>query len=84
LPPGYNSANEVVRDALRLAAGCERKPAVLNATIERGIADIEADRARPAEDVFAEFAREAVFRAPRNMGPAARIDNVPRVGDAGQ
>ena len=51
----YNNRSEVVRDALRLMENRERRLAVLDAAIERGIADIEAGRVHAADDVFAEL-----------------------------
>jgi antitoxin ParD1/3/4 len=54
----YNNASEVVRDALRLLEERERKLAALDAAIARGLADIEAGRVYPAEDVFDELERK--------------------------
>jgi antitoxin ParD1/3/4 len=51
----YNNASEVLRDALRLMEERERKLASLDAAIERGIADIDAGRVHPAEEVFADL-----------------------------
>lgn len=51
----YNNASEVLRDALRLMEERERKFAVLDAAIERGMADIKAGRVYPAEEVFEEL-----------------------------
>ncbi len=51
----YGNASEVLRDALRLMEDRERRLASLDAAIERGLADIEAGRVRPAEDVFADL-----------------------------
>ena len=62
----YNNASEVLRDALRLMEERERRTAMLDAAVGRGIADIEAGRASPAEDVFdaleARYARIAEVR----------------------
>jgi antitoxin ParD1/3/4 len=52
----YNNASEVVRDALRLMEERERRLAALDAAVERGLADAEAGRVYPAEDVFGELA----------------------------
>lgn len=54
----YNNASEVVRDALRLMEGRERRLAALDAVIERGMADIQAGDVHAAEDVFAELEAE--------------------------
>ena len=48
----YNSASEVLRYALRLMEERDRKLAVLDAAIARGIADIEAGRVHEIDDVF--------------------------------
>jgi antitoxin ParD1/3/4 len=48
----YNNASEVLRDALRLMEERERRLAALDAVVARGLADIEAGRVSPAEDVF--------------------------------
>src|SRR5882672_3936636 len=55
----YNNASEVVRAALRLLEDEEeqrqRKLAELDAAIDRGIADAEAGRVVPTDEVFAEL-----------------------------
>jgi len=48
----YNNASEVVRDALRLMEDRERKLAALDASLERGMEDIQAGRVQDAETVF--------------------------------
>jgi antitoxin ParD1/3/4 len=48
----YNNASEVVRDALRLLEEKERRLALLDAAIERGLSDADAGRLHDAEDVF--------------------------------
>lgn len=48
----YNNASEVVRDGLRMIEERERRMAALDASIERGLADIKAGRTKPAEEVF--------------------------------
>ncbi len=48
----YGSKIEVIREGVRLVEERERKLAVLDAAIERGIADAEAGRVNPADVVF--------------------------------
>ena len=59
-------ASEVLRDALRLMEDRERSLAALDAALARGIADVDADRTVPAEQVFdaldAKYARMAAER----------------------
>jgi len=54
----YGNASEVLRDALRLMEDRERKLASLDASIARGLADIEAGRVHDADDVFNELEAE--------------------------
>jgi antitoxin ParD1/3/4 len=54
----YKNASEVLRDALRLMEERERRFATLDASIARGIADIEAGRVHDADDVFDELQAE--------------------------
>jgi antitoxin ParD1/3/4 len=54
----YGNASEVLRDALRLMEARERRLAALDASIERGLADIKAGRVHDAEDVFDELEAE--------------------------
>jgi antitoxin ParD1/3/4 len=48
----YNSASEVLRDALRLMEERERRLASLDRAIERGMADTDASRVHDLDDVF--------------------------------
>jgi antitoxin ParD1/3/4 len=48
----YNSKSEVLRDGVRLIHERETRLAALDASIGRGLADAEAGRTKPAEDVF--------------------------------
>ena len=54
----YNNASEVLRDALRLMETRERQLAALDASIARGLADIEAGRVHDADEVFDELEAE--------------------------
>jgi antitoxin ParD1/3/4 len=48
----YNSKSEVLREGVRLIHERETRLAALDASIIRGLADGEAGRTKPAEDVF--------------------------------
>ncbi len=54
----YSDASEVLRDALRLMEERERKLASLNASIKRGMADVEAGRVHDLDDVCDELDAE--------------------------
>ena len=56
----YNSKSEVLREGVRLVQERETRLA-LDAAIARGIADADAGRIKPAEEVFARL--EARYRA---------------------
>jgi antitoxin ParD1/3/4 len=47
----YNSKSEVLREGVRLVQERELKLAALDAALARGLADSEAGRVRPAEEV---------------------------------
>ncbi len=51
----YNNASEVLRDALRLMEERERRMAMLDSAITRGVADAKAGRVHPAEKVLNEL-----------------------------
>ena len=51
----YNSKSEVLREGVRLLQERELRLAALNASIERGLADADAGRLIPADDVYAEL-----------------------------
>lgn len=51
----YNSKSEVIREGIRLIEEREKRLAALDAALDRGLADIEAGRTRPADEVFAEL-----------------------------
>ncbi|MEP9373943.1 type II toxin-antitoxin system ParD family antitoxin [Mesorhizobium sp. KR1-2] len=57
----YNSKSEVLREGVRIIQEREMKLAALDAAIARGIADAEAGRVKPAEEVFARL--EAKYKA---------------------
>jgi antitoxin ParD1/3/4 len=48
----YNSKSEVLREGVRLIQDRESRLAALNAAIARGIADAEAGRIKPLDEVF--------------------------------
>ncbi|WP_256960087.1 type II toxin-antitoxin system ParD family antitoxin [Sphingobium sp. Z007] len=48
----YNSKSEVLREGVRLIQERETRLSALQASIARGIADMEAGRVTPAEQVF--------------------------------
>jgi antitoxin ParD1/3/4 len=49
----YNSKSEVLREGIRLIQEREARLAVLDQALAKGMADAEAERTKPAEDVFA-------------------------------
>ena len=48
----YGSKSEVIREGVRLVQEREARLAALDAAIELGLADAEAGRTTPAEEVF--------------------------------
>jgi antitoxin ParD1/3/4 len=48
----YNSKSEVLREGVRLVEEREKRLAALDAAIERGIADADAGRVKPVDEVF--------------------------------
>jgi antitoxin ParD1/3/4 len=54
----YNSKSEVLREGVRLVQEREAELAALQAKIARGIADVEAGRVTPAEEVFDRLERD--------------------------
>jgi antitoxin ParD1/3/4 len=48
----YNSKSEVIREGIRLVQERESRLAALDAAIELGLADAEAGRLTPADEVF--------------------------------
>jgi len=51
----YRSKSEVLREGVRLVQDREARLAALHAEIERGLADADAGRVYPAEDVLGEL-----------------------------
>jgi antitoxin ParD1/3/4 len=51
----YNSRSEVLREGVRLVEEREKALAALDAALERGIADADAGRVFPADEVFSEL-----------------------------
>lgn len=62
----YNSKSEVLREGVRLVQEREARLAALDAAIARGIADADAGRVKPAEEVFARLS--AKYRAMARPG----------------
>ena len=58
----YNSKSEVLREGVRLVEEREARLAALDASVNRGLADLESGRTRAAETVFHEL--EAQLRSP--------------------
>ena len=54
----YNSASEVLRDALRLMEEREQRRQHVHAAIQRGMADADAGRVHDADDVFDNLIRK--------------------------
>jgi antitoxin ParD1/3/4 len=48
----YNSKSEILREGVRLIEERETRLAALDASIARGMADMEAGRIKPAAEVF--------------------------------
>lgn len=48
----YGSKSEVLREGIRLVQDREARLAALDASIARGLMDVEAGRTMPADDVF--------------------------------
>ncbi|BBE35669.1 type II toxin-antitoxin system ParD family antitoxin [Sphingosinicella microcystinivorans] len=57
----YNSKSEVLREGVRLIHDRETRLAALDASITRGLADADAGRTAPADQVFDRL--EAKYRA---------------------
>ena len=54
----YNSKSEVLREGVRLIHERETRLAALDASIARGLADADAGRTTPAEEVFDRLAHK--------------------------
>lgn len=57
----YNSKSEVLREGVRLIQDRETRLAALDASIARGLSDVEAGRTTPVDEVFDRL--EAKYRA---------------------
>lgn len=51
----YNSKSEVLREGVRLVEEREKRLALLDVALARGIESADAGRTRPAEDVLADL-----------------------------
>ncbi|MGE3245161.1 MAG: type II toxin-antitoxin system ParD family antitoxin [Beijerinckiaceae bacterium] len=49
----YQSKSEVIREGIRLVEEREKQLALIDEALARGLADVEAGRVYPAEEVFA-------------------------------
>ncbi len=54
----YNSKSEVLREGVRLIQERERRLEALDASIARGLADADAERTKPAGEVFDRLERK--------------------------
>ena len=54
----YNSKSEVLREGVRMVQEREARVADLQTAVAQGIADMEAGRVTPAEEVFEHLERE--------------------------
>jgi len=66
----YNSKSEVLREGVRLVQDREARLAALDASIARGIADADAGRTKPADEVFDRL--EGKYRAMTSRGTTPR------------
>ena len=57
----YNSKSEVLREGIRLIQEREARLAVLDQALARGLADADAGRVKPADEVFSRL--EAKYQA---------------------
>jgi antitoxin ParD1/3/4 len=53
----YGSKSEVLREGVRLVEEREKRLALLDAALERGLADVDAGRTHSLEDVLDELTR---------------------------
>ncbi len=60
----YGSKSEVLREGVRLVEEREKRLALLDAALERGLADIDAGRTHALEDVIDELRRRYGVNAP--------------------
>ena len=60
----YNSKSEVLREGVRLVQEREARLAALDAALARGLADAEAGRTKPADEVFDRL--DATYRTAAN------------------
>lgn len=51
----YNSKSEVLREGVRIIQDRETRLAAMHAAIKRGLADADAGRVRPMDEVFDEL-----------------------------
>ena len=61
----FNSKSEVLREGVRLVQEREARLAALDAALARGIADADAGRVKPAEEVFDRLEAKYLAQAER-------------------
>jgi antitoxin ParD1/3/4 len=61
----YGSIGEVLREGVRLVEEREKRLALLDAALDRGLADIDAGRTHASEDVAGELDRRYAARNDR-------------------
>jgi len=69
----YNSRSEVIREGVRLVEEREKRLAELDAALDKGLADIEAGRFAPADEVFDRLEKRYLdMAAPKQQRAGAR------------
>ncbi len=69
----YNSKSEVLREGVRLVQEREARLASLDAAISRSLADAEAGRTKPADEVFDRLEAKYAKLARSGEGPTSRL-----------
>ena len=61
----YHSKSEVLREGVRLIQERESRLAALDASIARGLADVDAGRVKPSAEVFDRLQAQLAAKADR-------------------